>query len=213
MTELSSAFPEEANRYPDAAAPAGTVLQHASGRNGPTDPAETDQADHTEQADQAKRADQVGRAGQEHRSPSTGPISRWSLQAPGVDVFWPILAVVLAAFVIVVATVAHSSMAAVGVDTPRTDWAPLPTPTSDEAFVIVQVASFPSRDEAQAQAGKLSRSGENAQVLRSDQYAPLNKGWYVVYIGPFADTGKGRTQADAVTRQIKGSLVRVLHRR
>ncbi len=115
--------------------------------------------------------------------------------------------------IFVVATVAHSSMAAVGVDTPRTDWAPLPTPTSDEAFVIVQVASFPSRDEAQAQAGKLSQSGENAQVLRSDQYAPLNKGWYVVYIGPFADTGKGRTQADAVTRQIKGSLVRVLHRR
>ena len=130
-----------------------------------------------------------------------------------MDVFWPILAVVLAAFVIVVATVAHSSMAAVGVDTPRTDWSPLPTPTSDDPFVIVQVASVPSREEAQAQAGKLTQSGQNAQVLRSDQYAPLNKGWYVVYIGPFADTAKGRAQAGVVTQQIKGSLVRVLHRR
>jgi hypothetical protein len=187
VTELSSAFPEEADRYPDVAEPAGTVLEHASAPTGSID--------------------------QEERSPRTGPISRFSLQAPGIDVFWPILAVVLTAFVIVVATVAHSSMAAVGVDNPRTDWAPLPTPTSDEPFVIVQVASFPTRDEAQGEAEKLGRSGQDASVLRSDQYAPLNKGWYVVYVGPFADTAKGRTQADAVTGQIHGSLVRVLHRR
>jgi hypothetical protein len=198
VTELSSAFPEEANRYPDAAEPAGTVLQHASGPSSRTGPDELED-----------RPNSDGR-----RSPRTGPISRLSLQAPGIDVFWPILAVVLAAFVIVVATVAHSSMAAVGVDTPRTDWAPLPTPASDEPFVIVQVASFPTQEEARGAAGKLARSGRGeAKVLRSDQYAPLNGGWYVVYLGPFADTAKGQTQADAVTQQISGSLVRVLHRR
>jgi hypothetical protein len=144
--------------------------------------------------------------------PETG-VSRWSLQAPGIDVFWPVLAAVLIAIVVVVATVAHSSMAAVGVGTPRTDWSPLPTPSPEESFVVVQVASFPTRDEGQDEVRELRRSGLDADVLRSDRYAPMKKGWYVVYVGPFPATAEGRDQAHALTERIDGSLVRTLHRR
>lgn len=145
--------------------------------------------------------------------PETGTISRWSLQAPGIDIFWPILAVVLTTIVIVVATVAHSSMAAVGVGTPRTDWSPLPTAASDKPFVVVQVASFPTRKEGQGEAQKLRQSGLDAGVLRSDLYAPMNAGWFVVYVGPFDDTAEGRSHAKKITQEIKGSLVRTLQRR
>nr|WP_269328695.1 SPOR domain-containing protein [Kineosporia babensis] len=140
-------------------------------------------------------------------------VSRWSLQAPGIDVFWPILAAVLTTIVIVVALVAHSSMAAVGVGTPRTDWAPRPTPEADQPFVVVQVASFPSRDEGQSEVRKLRQSGLDAAVLKSDRYAPMNEGWYVVYIGPFTADAEGRAQAKKFTKDIEGSLVRTLHRR
>lgn len=160
----------------------------------------------SEEADREPAAGPTG-------APGTGAISRWSLQAPGIDVFWPVLAAVLIAIVVVVATVAHSSMAAVGVGTPRTDWSPLPTPSADEPFVVVQVASFPTRDEGQGEVRKLQRSGLDAGVLRSDKYAPMNKGWYVVYVGPFQATEKGRAQAEALTKEIDGSLVRTLHRR
>jgi hypothetical protein len=146
-------------------------------------------------------------------TPETGAISRWSLQAPGIDVFWPILAVVLTTIVVVVASVAHSSMAAVGVGTPRTDWGPLPTAATDESFVVVQVSSFPTRQEGQGEAQELRQSGLDAGVLRSDLYAPMNKGWYVVYVGPFEPTAEGRAQAKTVTKEIDGSFVRTLHRR
>ncbi len=141
------------------------------------------------------------------------PVSRWSLQAPGIDVFWPILAAVLIAIVVVVASVAHSSMAAVGAGTPRTDWLPLPTPSADAPFVVVQVASFPTRKEGQGEAQKLRQSGLDAGVLRSDRYEPMNKGWYVVYVGPFTADAEGRDQAESVTEKIEGSLVRTLNRR
>ncbi|GLY33164.1 SPOR domain-containing protein [Kineosporia sp. NBRC 101731] len=139
--------------------------------------------------------------------------SRWSLQTPGIDIFWPILAVVLTTFVIVVSTVAHSSMAAVGAGSPRTDWTSSPTPTADAPFVVVQISSRPTRAQAQAEAQELRRAGLDAGVLRSDLYAPMNKGWYVVYVGPFPDTAEGRAKAEAITPGIKDSLVRTLQRR
>ncbi|MBT0772162.1 SPOR domain-containing protein [Kineosporia sp. J2-2] len=135
------------------------------------------------------------------------------MQAPGIDVFWPILATVLTTFVIVVASVAHSSMAAVGEGNPRTDWTPLPTHSAEQPFVVVQVASHPTRAQAQAEADKLRRSGLDAGVLRSDLYAPLNRGWFVVYVGPFDDTAQGRARALKITGKIDDSLVRTLTRR
>ncbi|MCE0535566.1 SPOR domain-containing protein [Kineosporia rhizophila] len=146
------------------------------------------------------------------QTPATG-VSRWSVQAPGIDVFWPILAAVLTAIVIIVAAIAHSSMTAVGVGTPRTDWAPLPAAATDEPFVVVQVASFPTRDEAHGEARELRQTGLDAGVLKSDRYAPMNAGWFVVYVGPFEDDAEGRAQAQAITEEIDGSIVRTLQRR
>ena len=152
-------------------------------------------------------------AAERYHAPATGSISRWALQTPGIDVFWPILAVVLTTFVILVASVAHSSMAAVGVDNPRTDWSPIATPAASAPFMIVQVSSNPTRLQAQAKAQKLRQSGLDAGVLLSDRYPEMHAGWYVVYVGPFEATAGGREQARAISKQIDGSFVRTVHRR
>ncbi len=83
----------------------------------------------------------------------------------------------------------------------------------DAPFVVVQVSSRPTQAQAQAEAQKLIMAKFNAGVLRSDFYEPMNKGWYVVFVGPFENSTAGKAQAEAVTRQIEGSLVRTLRRR
>lgn len=125
------------------------------------------------------------------------------------------LAVGLAALVVVVAMVARNSMIEVGVDTPRAGQAELPTRTAHtSSFVIVQLASFPSREEARTEVETLAEgSGPPLRVLHSDLYEPMDEGWWVVYAGPFEDTAQGRARAAALTGTVEGSFVRTLNRR
>jgi len=134
-----------------------------------------------------------------------------------LDVFWPILAVVLVVAVIFVAAVARSSMNQVGVLVVQSSLAPIPTkpPATTPAgpIMVVQVSSHSTRGAAQAACEELISNGYKARVLNSDGYRPLNRGYFVVFIGPYSTTTAGRAAAQRVTDKIKGSLIRTLRPR
>lgn len=156
-----------------------------------------------------------------HRPQRWSKESRQVARGPGLDLFWPVLVLILATFVVVVSVVAHSSMASVGVDGPRVATRlPSPAPTSGASFVIVQLASFPTRQEAQEQAQEVrTRTGLAAKVLQSQWYQPMDAGWYVVYLGPFDDTAAGLAEAASLVGEASSAgdaedaLVRTLSRR
>jgi hypothetical protein len=81
---------------------------------------------------------------------------------------------------------------------------PLETP----AFVVVV---FSERDEAAAQsrAQQITDAGFPSGVLRSDDYATLNPGYWVAYSGPFPDAGAATSaNQDLVGAGFTGSYVR-----
>jgi hypothetical protein len=128
----------------------------------------------------------------------------------GLDVFWLILSVVLVAAVVLVASVAHTSMDKVGPAGTVIEAAPLPRPAPTPAppIVIVQVASYTSRTIAVASARGLLRHGLDAHVLDSDRYRPLKRGYFVVYVGPYEATAAGRASARRSQQKVPGALVR-----
>lgn len=132
--------------------------------------------------------------------------AQWS--AAGLDIFWPILAVILVTAVVFVASVAHSSMDSVGVAVSQNETqAPTPT-TRSGPILIVQVSSHTTRSAALAAAQEVIDRGLPARVLRSDNYRPLNRGYFVVFTGPYPTTATGRADAKQVQVQIPGALVR-----
>ena len=145
---------------------------------------------------------------------ATDPPSRWSVAAGGLDVFWPILAVILTIAVVFVAVVARSSMNDVGAPASLTSRsAPAPSSSTPSTIMIVQVSSHPTRTQAQAAAATLTDRGFTVQILKSDDYRPLNSGFYVVYVGPFPATVAGRSEAKKLQTRLTGSLVRTIHHR
>jgi hypothetical protein len=146
---------------------------------------------------------------------ATEPPSRWSVAAGGLDVFWPILAVILTIAVIFVAVVARSSMEDVGApaatvsrSTPAATSSALPS-----TIMIVQVSSHPTKAKAETAAAGLTRRGFTVQILKSGDYRPLNSGFYVVFVGPFPATDAGRSEAKKIQVRLTGSLVRTIHHR
>lgn len=134
--------------------------------------------------------------------------SRWPGSTAGLDVFWPVLAVVLVVTVIFVASVAHNSMETVGISvTPGAARTPKPTGTSGP-LLIVQVSSHATRSAAAAAAQELTDRGFDARVLKSDNYQPLNRGYYVVYTGPYPVSAAGRAAARRVQAKLDEALVR-----
>ncbi len=86
---------------------------------------------------------------------------------------------------------------------------PPPDPT-DDAY-IVQVASQTDQHQAEQTARRLAARGwYNAGVLRSDRYAELCPGYWVVYVGPFAATARGQSDARVAQRRLPGALGRHL---
>jgi SPOR domain len=157
------------------------------------------------------RSDDTGMRRQIRDNP---PPSQWSAAVARLDIFWPILAVILTAAVIFVAVVAHTSMDSVGAVPTRARPAPTPTPSSTtETLVIVQVSSHPTRAKAEAAATDLDDQGLHPQILKSDDYSPLNRGFFVVYVGPYPDTENGRAAAKQVQSLLPGALLREIHPR
>jgi len=140
--------------------------------------------------------------------------SRWSALAGRLDAFWPVLAVILVAAVIFVASVARSSMDQVGIAGPATA-APTAAPARllSGTLTIVQVASYPTKAAAQSAARALADREFEIHILKSDDYRPLNSGFYVVYAGPFPNTQAGRAEAKRVQGMLPGSLARIIHSR
>jgi sporulation related protein len=140
------------------------------------------------------------------------PPSRWSA-ATSLDAFWPVLAVVLVCAVIFVASVAHSSMDSVGVPVSKISAQP-PKPTSaSTAIWIVQVSSHTTRSAAQAASEELVGRGYKPHILNSSNYRPLNRGYYVVYLGPYPATAEGRTDARRQQAKLPDALLRDVHPR
>jgi hypothetical protein len=75
---------------------------------------------------------------------------------------------------------------------------------------VVQVASDREQVSAQATRRKMESAGRPALVIRSDHYAELRPGWFVTVVGPFPPTPTGRAQAEATSRHLTGSIVRLL---
>jgi hypothetical protein len=158
------------------------------------------------------RADDTGVRQQIRDAP---PPSRWPAALTSLDIFWPILSVILVVTVVFVAVVAHSSMDSVGA-LPSSTHLPPPTPTSTTkttTILIVQVSSHPTRAKAQAAAQELADQAFQPEILKSDDYAPLNRGFFVVYVGPYPPTENGRAAAKLVQAQLPGSLLREIHLR
>jgi len=135
--------------------------------------------------------------------------------AAGLDIFWPILAVVLVVAVIFVASVAHSSMDGVGVPLSVQNETASPRASSRAGgpLLIVQVSSHVTRSAAQAAAQDLIDRGFPGKILKSDNFSPLNRGYYVVYTGPYDASAAGRAEAKRVQVRIPGALVRDVQRR
>jgi hypothetical protein len=153
-------------------------------------------------------ADEIGLRDQTRDVPSP---SAWS--AAGLDIFWPILAVVLVTAVVFVASVAHTSMDSVGVAASQNlTQAPRPTSRSGP-LLIVQISSHTTRSAASAAAQELIDRGIAAKVLRSDNFQPLNRGYFVVFTGPYSTTASGRAEAKRVQVRIPGALVRDIQAR
>jgi hypothetical protein len=145
--------------------------------------------------------------------PSRG--ARWAIATAGLDIFWVILAVVLVGAVVFVASVAHTSMDKVGTTALRIE-AQHPKAvgtTANPTLVIVQVSSSTDRTGAQAAADELIARGFHAHVLQSDRYRPMNRGFYVVYTGPYPATTAGRAEAKRIQSRLPGALVRDIQAR
>jgi hypothetical protein len=139
--------------------------------------------------------------------------SRRSLSLAGLDTFWPILAAILVAAVIFVASVAHSSMDDVGIPVLQNNLqAPKPT-TKAGPILIVQISSHPTRSVALAAAKDLKSRGIAARVLKSDNYRPLKRGYFVVFTGPYPTAAAGRSEAKKVQAKLAGALLREIQRR
>jgi cell division septation protein DedD len=80
-------------------------------------------------------------------------------------------------------------------------------------FYIVQVASDRDQPTAERNAGDLRGRGFQANVLKSDDYAPLRGGYFVVYVGPFQATPDGKVQAQAQSARLGGRPVRLVAHR
>ncbi len=141
--------------------------------------------------------------------------SRRSISTANWDAFWPILAAVLVVAVIFVASVAHSSMDDVGVPlAQKVIQAPKPTITAKVTpILIVQISSHDTRSVALSAAKDLVDRGFAARVLKSDNYRPLNRGYFVVFTGPYPTTTTGRAEAKRVQGRIAGAMVRDIQRR
>jgi SPOR domain len=143
--------------------------------------------------------------------------SGWAVT--GLDFFWPALAVVLAVAVVFVASVARSSMDSVGaVASTAVPVGGSPRPTSSGAAVattltIVQISSHSTQGAARAAAERVTRQGYPVRILVSDQYQPLNPGYFVVCTGPYGNDAAGRAEAKRVQARFPGSLVRVVRSR
>lgn len=131
--------------------------------------------------------------------------------------FWPVLAVVLAVSVVFVASTAHRSMDSVGVLS--TVGSPLARPSarlspaaSTGSLTIVQVSSHPGRGAAEAARQRLLKHHFPARVLHSDDFQPLNPGYYVVYVGPYPTTAQGHTQARRAQAKLPGAIIRDVRR-
>lgn len=68
---------------------------------------------------------------------------------------------------------------------------------------IVKAASLRGRGEADAEARRLRSHGITAHVLNSDDYKELRRGWFVVYLGPWAQQSSARAAAG----RVKGGIV------
>jgi len=160
----------------------------------------------------ADRADERRLHVHAHEAVPTAP-GRTSLT--GVDVFWPILTVILVLAVIFVSVMARLSMRDVG--SAPSEARPSPRATAFKATVItiliVQVSSHPSRPKAQAAARQLIDHGYPAQILKSDDYQPLNPGFFVVYLGPYPGTAAGHAAAKHLQARLPGALIREIQRR
>jgi cell division septation protein DedD len=71
---------------------------------------------------------------------------------------------------------------------------PPPAPISG---YIAQLGSFQYRDNAERYAADFRARGLHAAILRSDSYRELVPGYWVVYVGFFADAA----EAEAIARQ------------
>lgn len=78
---------------------------------------------------------------------------------------------------------------------------------------IVQAGSHVTRATAAKQADGLSATGTRVGILRSGGYHPLIAGYYVVYVGPFAATDRGKHRAEAISRRIPGSTPQLIRQR
>ena len=139
--------------------------------------------------------------------------SRRSLSASGLDAFWPILAAILVMAVIFVASVAHSSMDGVGLPVLQ-NHVQTPKPTTKVGpILIVQISSHDTKSVALAAAKDLKDRGVPARVLKSDNYRPLKRGYFVVFTGPYPRSAAGRGEAKKVQAKLAGALLRDIQRR
>jgi hypothetical protein len=146
------------------------------------------------------------------RTDDLDPPSRWSV-ATSLDAFWPVLAVVLVVAVIFVASVAHSSIDSVGVPVSKISAQPPQPTTAATAIWIVQISSHTTRSAAQAASDELVGRGFKPHILNSSNYRPLNRGYYVVYLGPYPASSEGRTDARRQQAKLPGALLRDVHPR
>jgi hypothetical protein len=152
--------------------------------------------------------DEIGLRDQTRDIPSP---SSWSVTS--LDIFWPILAAVLVSAVVLVASVAHSSMDSVGVAASESQ-ALVPKPAGKTGpILIVQISSHTTRAAASAASRELINRGIAVRVLKSDSFRPLNRGYFVVYAGPFLTTAAGRAEAKRIQDRIPGALLRYIHAR
>lgn len=138
----------------------------------------------------------------------------WTFAGVTLDVFWPVLAVVLVVAVVFVASVANNSMDSVGAVANAA--VPSPKPTGDRevtTLTIVQVSSHATRPAAQAAARRLIKRGFQSKVLVSDNFRPLNPGYFVVFVGPYEASPTGRAEARRVQAKLPGTLVREVRSR
>jgi hypothetical protein len=142
---------------------------------------------------------------------------RWAMIAAGLDVFWLLLALVLVGAVVLVASVAHTSMDQVGTTASQVMIKVTPTPTVRSAppstIVIVQVSSYTSKSMALTSAEQLIHHGIGAHVLESGHYRMLKRGFFVVYAGPYPKTSSGRADAKRTQDRIPGALIREIQPR
>jgi hypothetical protein len=131
---------------------------------------------------------------------------RWTAVLRRVGLFWPLFGISLVAAVVFVASVAYSSMNDVGSPVTIGEDAVRPA-ARPSSFMIVQVASQTSRAAARTSMARLKQQGfPKADILRSDQYRPLNPGYWVVYAGTYPLSAPGRAAAERDQRRLPAQL-------